>query len=176
MSNMEKVSKIMFDYESLSAQDMEALVDELNLKLVRWMAINHPDNRIRKLLLQRTNVSIGEDSVININIVISDDYKNLVYIGNRVAISPNVTIIAVSNPNNSRVKEISYIKEHLVKEAPVVIEDDVWIGTNVTILPDVVIGQGSIIGAGSIVTESIPPHSIAAGAPCRIIRSIDSDK
>jgi len=176
MSNMEKVSKIMFDYESLSAQDMEALVDELNLKLVRWMAINHPDNRIRKLLLQRTNVSIGEDSVININIVISDDYKNLVYIGNRVAISPNVTIIAVSNPNNSRVKEISYIKEHLVKEAPVVIEDDVWIGTNVTILPDVVIGQGSIIGAGSIVTESIPPHSIAAGVPCRIIRSIDSDK
>ena len=52
----------------------------------------------------------------------------------------------------------------------ITIEDDVWIGTNVTILAGVTIGRGSVIGAGSVITKSIPPYSIAAGNPCKVIR------
>lgn len=55
------------------------------------------------------------------------------------------------------------------KSAPVVIEDDVWIGAHCIILKGVTIGARSIIGAGSVVTKSIPADCVAAGNPCRVI-------
>lgn len=60
--------------------------------------------------------------------------------------------------------------DHLnTKKAPVVIEDDVMIGTRSIILKGVTIGARSVIGAGSVVSKSIPPDCIAAGNPCRVI-------
>lgn len=59
-----------------------------------------------------------------------------------------------------------------VKSAPITIEDDVWIGAFTTILKGVHIGARSIIGANSVVTKDIPADCIAAGNPCRIIRTI----
>jgi acetyltransferase-like isoleucine patch superfamily enzyme len=53
---------------------------------------------------------------------------------------------------------------------PVVIDDDVWVGTRTTIMKGVRIGQGSVIGAESLVTKSLPPYVIAGGNPCRVIR------
>ncbi len=53
----------------------------------------------------------------------------------------------------------------------IVIEDDCWIGAGVVISKTVTIGKGSIIGANSVVTHDIPPYSICAGSPCRVIRS-----
>jgi galactoside O-acetyltransferase len=55
-------------------------------------------------------------------------------------------------------------------EKPVVIEDDVWIGSRVTILGGVTIGRGSIIGASSVVTKSCPPYSIVAGNPAQVVK------
>ena len=57
------------------------------------------------------------------------------------------------------------------EERPVTIGNDVWIGDRVIILAGVEIGDGCIIGAGSVVTKSIPAYSIAAGVPCKVIRS-----
>ena len=51
-----------------------------------------------------------------------------------------------------------------------VVENDVWIGQNVTILPGVHIGSGAIIGANSVVSKDVPPYCIAAGNPARIVR------
>ena len=56
------------------------------------------------------------------------------------------------------------------EERDTIIEEDVWIGYHVTLLPGVTIGRGSIIGAGSLVTKSIPPYTIAVGAPCKVIK------
>ena len=56
--------------------------------------------------------------------------------------------------------------------APIVIEDDVWIGAHAIILKGVTIGARSIIGAGSVVTKSIPADCVAAGNPCRVIRAL----
>ena len=57
--------------------------------------------------------------------------------------------------------------------APVTIDDNCWIGANVTICPGVTIGKNSVIGAGSVVIHDIPENSVAAGNPCNVIHQID---
>lgn len=52
----------------------------------------------------------------------------------------------------------------------VIVEEDVWIGCNVTLLSGVTIGRGATIGAGSIVVKSIPPYAIAVGVPARVVK------
>ncbi|WP_210529970.1 acyltransferase [Rubellimicrobium arenae] len=56
---------------------------------------------------------------------------------------------------------------------PVVIKDDVFIGRGATILPGVTIGPRAIVGAGSVISKDVPPNSVVAGNPARIIRSLD---
>lgn len=63
---------------------------------------------------------------------------------------------------------------HDVKQAPIVLERNVWLATRVIVLRGVTIGEGSIIGAGSVVTRSIPAHSFAAGVPAKVLRSLDT--
>ena len=59
---------------------------------------------------------------------------------------------------------------------PIVIGDNCWIASNVTVVGGVKIGSGCVIGAGSVVTRNIPDNSLAVGNPCRVIRQItDSD-
>ncbi len=58
-----------------------------------------------------------------------------------------------------------------IESSPVIIEDDVWIGCRSIILKGVKIGRRSVVAAGSIVTKDIPPNSIAAGVPARVISS-----
>lgn len=56
-------------------------------------------------------------------------------------------------------------------DAPVVIEDDVWVGSNVTILKGVTIGRGSVIAARAVVTKSCPPYSIIGGVPAKVLKA-----
>jgi acetyltransferase-like isoleucine patch superfamily enzyme len=58
------------------------------------------------------------------------------------------------------------------KSAPILIEDNVWLGVNVTVLKGVTIGENTIIGANSVVVKSIPSNSVAAGNPCRVLKEI----
>jgi maltose O-acetyltransferase len=56
--------------------------------------------------------------------------------------------------------------------APVVIGDNVWLGTRVIVLPGVTIGEGSVVGAGSVVTSDIPSRSLAVGSPAKVVRAL----
>jgi len=56
--------------------------------------------------------------------------------------------------------------------APILIGDNVWLGIRTMVLPGVTIGADSVVGAGSVVTHDIPPRSLAAGVPARVIRSL----
>jgi len=111
-------------------------------------------------------ITIGNNCTINYNAVFLDCAK--ITIGNHVLIAPNAAFYTVSHQISADERK----KQLQNKGAPITIEDDVWIGGNVTILPGVTIGKGSIIGAGSVVTKSIPAGVIAVGNPCKVIREI----
>ena len=114
----------------------------------------------------RGHVAIGNNSWLGPNSVI---YGNGgVDIGDDVLIASHCAINTVSH-NFGRL-DIPMNKQEINCE-PVVIEDDVWIGTGAIILQGVRIGYGSIIGAGAVVTKSIEPLSIALGVPARVTGS-----
>ncbi|MEE1104690.1 MAG: DapH/DapD/GlmU-related protein, partial [Ruminococcus sp.] len=67
--------------------------------------------------------------------------------------------------------DIPMMEQGKLEPKPVTIGDDCWIGRRVMILPGVHIAEGCVIGAGAVVTKNIPPYSVAAGVPARVIKS-----
>lgn len=167
------VPRLMYDYEFLSREEMVSLCEGLTPKLLRWVGSHHPDNRTRRLFYELTGVPLGEGTVLNANLTLYDEYRGLVSFGKRVAVATAVTIVAASGANNSRAAGIAYVREHLIRTAPVHVGDDAWIGTQVVILPGVCIGEGAIIGAGAVVVRDVPAHTVVVGSPARVIRELD---
>jgi len=94
--------------------------------------------------------------------------SGLITIGCDVMISPRVSMYAEDhNYQDANVP----MREQGVIRAPIVIEDDCWIASGAVILASVTIGRGSIVAAGSVVTRDVPPYSIVAGVPARVIRN-----
>lgn len=88
-------------------------------------------------------------------------------IGNNVRIAAHTVIIPANHIFNDLNKPIRLQGE---TRNGITIEEDVWIGSRVTILDGVTIGKGSVIGAGSVVTRSIPPNSVAFGIPAKVVK------
>ena len=113
-------------------------------------------------------IHIGDKSFINFNVSMID--LGEIRIGNRVLIGPGTGLFTAIHPIDPEIRATG-----IEKGINITIEDDVWIGGNVTILPGVKIGRGAIIGAGSVVTKDIPEMTIAAGNPAKVIRKITED-
>ncbi|MBN1668468.1 MAG: acyltransferase [Anaerolineales bacterium] len=114
-------------------------------------------------------IKIGRDSLVGEYNVIRG--QGGVTIGDRVYTSPFTQIIAVNHVFNDPTRP--FIEQGLTAEG-IVIEDDVWLGASVVVTDGVRIGQGSVIAAGAVVTKDIPAHSLAAGVPAKVIRTIDA--
>jgi len=92
-----------------------------------------------------------------------------VTIGSHVNLAQGITITALNhNFDNPEMR----IDEQGVSTTPVILGDDIWIGANAVVLPGVTIGNHSVVAAGAIVTKDVPPHSLVAGVPAKIIRQI----
>ncbi|GIP23106.1 sugar O-acetyltransferase [Paenibacillus sp. J22TS3] len=111
------------------------------------------------------NISIGNDVYINHDMIILD--CNEVKIGNDVFIGPRAGLYGANHAEDPFERA-----DKGVYSAPIILEDNVWLGGDVKITQGVTIGKNSIIGAGSVVTKDIPPNSIAAGVPCKVIRPV----
>lgn len=122
----------------------------------------------RSLYYHKLGIKIGKNSKIEKDVFIDPSFPWLVSIGNNVTIAPRTFILA---HDGSTKKQIGYSKI-----GRVIIEDNVFIGANCTILPNVKIGQNSIIGAGSVVTKDIPENVLAVGNPARVISTVDEYK
>jgi acetyltransferase-like isoleucine patch superfamily enzyme len=106
-------------------------------------------------------------------------------IGDRVLISYNVSIFdSLTHPINSAQRHQHYRqiitsghpRQIDLQEAPVRISNDSWIGCLAIILKGVTIGEGAIVGAGSVVSKDVPPFTIVAGNPARVVRELGPDE
>ena len=114
------------------------------------------------------NIEVGENFFANYNFTVLDVGK--VRIGANAQIAPNVSIYTAGHPIHPDSRNSGY--EYGIS---ITIGDNVWIGGNVCIMPGVTIGNNVVIGAGSVVTKDVPDNVIAAGNPCKIIRTITEE-
>ncbi len=122
-----------------------------------------------------THIYMGEGSYANFNFTVLDEGK--VTIGKNVFIGPNVSLLTPIHPLRYQDRNAFYNGKigrmtNLERAGAVTIGDNCWLGGGVTVCPNVTIGEGCVIGAGSVVTRDIPPHSLAVGNPCRVLRPI----
>lgn len=114
------------------------------------------------------NIHVGDDFLANYHVTILDIRE--VNIGSHVMIGPNVLICTVNHPLTPKGR-----RQHLGIAKPITIGDDVWIGGNAIILPGVEIGNNVVVAAGAVVTKSVPPNSLVAGVPAKVIRTLEND-
>lgn len=117
---------------------------------------------------------IGDNFFANFNLLVMDDGK--IFIGNNVMIGPNVSLLSTNHPliADERIR-LRYPDGHVSMSefaGEIHIEDDVWLGANVSVLDNVTISKGAVIGACSVVTKDIPAGWLAFGNPARCIRPI----
>ena len=92
-----------------------------------------------------------------------------VTIGSHVNLAQGITITALNHNVDDSEKRID---QQGISTKEVVLEDDIWVGANAVILPGVTIGKHAVVAAGAIVTKDVPPHSLVAGVPAKVIRQI----
>ncbi|WP_314590784.1 sugar O-acetyltransferase [Paenibacillus terrigena] len=114
------------------------------------------------------NIEIGNNFYANHNCIMLDCAT--ITFGDNVFIAPNCGFYTAGHP-----LDVEQRNEGLEIAFPITVGNNVWIGGGVSVLPGVTIGDNSVIGAGSVVTKDIPPGVIAAGNPCRVIRSITEE-
>lgn len=110
-------------------------------------------------------IRIGDWSSIGIK----SELHGPLAIGNYVIMGSEVVIHTRNHRSDDLARPISV--QGYEPPRPVVIEDDVWIGTRVIILPGVRIGSGSVVGAGAVVARDVPAYSVVGGNPARVLRS-----
>ncbi len=109
----------------------------------------------------KSKLLIGDNVFFNHNVSIT--CSELIFIGNNVDIANNVVIV-----DHDHVVDSVGVKDEYIT-APVIIDDNVWIGANAIILKGVHIGKGAVIAAGAVVTKNVPAHSLVAGIPAKSI-------
>ncbi|PSF33623.1 sugar O-acetyltransferase [Aphanothece hegewaldii CCALA 016] len=112
-----------------------------------------------------SNITVGNNVYFNFNCVVLDVAP--VIIGDSVLFAPNVQIYTATHPLDweQRSQGLEYAKM-------IIIGSHVWVGGGAIICPGVQIGDRTVIGAGSVVTKDIPTDVVAAGNPCKIIRTL----
>lgn len=183
---MQSEKEKMLAGQLYNAQDDELVAERLHARNLLY-DFNHTrpeeSDRRKELLIQliRTrgafyieppfqcdygcNIEIGENFYANFGCVVLD--VNRVRIGDNVLLGPNVQIYTAGHPTDP-VRRLTGLEFG----RPVTIGSSVWIGGGAILCPGVTIGHNTTIGAGSVVTKDIPDNVIAAGNPCKIIRSL----
>lgn len=120
------------------------------------------------------NTYVGKGSFFNFGCTFLDGAP--IVFGDDVWVGPGCTFATPLHPLVGRERAIfadadgtPHLRE---RNLPITVGNDVWIAANVTVNPGVTIGEGAVIGSGSVVTKDIPPHVLAHGNPCRVVRKI----
>ena len=131
------------------------------IQLTAWDS--YGDQSFTPEIVLGDNCSIGEDS--HITAINSVRLGNSVLLGKKILITDNA-----HGASSAELLDIAPNFRPLCSKGPVVIEDNVWIGEKSSIMPGVRVGRGSIVAANSVVTKDVPPYSVVAGVPAKVIK------
>lgn len=115
-------------------------------------------------LIVGSNVDIGWQSTFAVG--------NKIVIGDNVRIAGRAFLFGYSGHSLDAELRAKGLGDLDCDVGDIVLNKDVWLGTNVTVCPNVTIGEGTIVGTGSVVTKDLPPFVVAAGNPAKVIRSL----
>ncbi len=139
-------------------------------RLLRVLAWLSPIYQFRASAHRKCGVKIGKGVFMGYLVQIDSEHPDLVEIGDWVAIGPGVKIMAHGGAS------AYHQKMGLFEEKPnkVTIEDGAWIATGAIILPGVTVGRGAVVAAGSVVSRDVPPMTMVAGNPARMLQKLES--
>ena len=144
-----------FDVQLLRHPEKVFLGDRVMLKQGVRLCPTHADAAI----------SIGDWTTIGYNVYMFS--KSSISIGKDCLIAPFCYFI----DNDHGIERGRLIREQGMATAPIVVGNDVWLGTGVAVMKGVTIGDGAVVAAGSVVTKDIPPYTIFGGVPARLIKN-----
>lgn len=135
--------------------------------------------KIDSLRIRKTTFQYGEGTYGRLVHVSGTDWENDVtrlIVGKYCSIAVNATLIRGQH-NYQAVSTYPFLEEDeanprnsIYPSEPTIIGNDVWIGTNTTIMPGITIGDGAIIASGAVVTKDVPPYAIVGGVPAKVIK------
>ncbi len=120
--------------------------------------------------LPHAGIRIGRDCLISEFNVLRG--QGGITIGDRVYTAPLVQLAAVNHVFSDPGRP--FIEQGITAQG-IVIEDDVWIGAGAVVTDGVRIGRGAVVAAGAVVTHDVPPHTVVAGVPARVVKTISGD-
>jgi len=148
---------------NLLASDLRSC--SLRQNLFRWAGAKiSPSTRISGGgFLSGCRLITGSDCFINRDYYF--DTNGPILIGSHVCVGHGVAFITTDHETGTLSRRAGELKV-----LPIIIEDGVWIAANVTLLPGVTVGRGAVVAAGAVVTKDVPPNSLVAGIPAKVIR------
>jgi acetyltransferase-like isoleucine patch superfamily enzyme len=170
LATVDPTARVYWSACLLNAQGLSELIDIGARSMIRGELF---------IFAHGGRIKIGEDCYIGENSRIWSG--GCITIGNHVLVSHNVSIMDnLTHPINplARRRQIRAIYETghpqdiELDDQPVVIADDAWIGAHAVVLRGVTIGERAIVAAGAVVTKDVPPNTIVAGNPARVIREL----
>ncbi|MGH2665059.1 MAG: CatB-related O-acetyltransferase [Flavobacterium sp.] len=145
---------------------------------LKWKSANKHNYIVPWAIFPMEKVRVGKMSYGPLDVKCFGNTDESLIIGDYVSISSHVIFILGGNhqintlsnyPLHSKLIGLSPQRDAAVK-GPIIVENEVWIGTGAIILSGVTLGKGSIVAAGAVVTKDIPPYAIAGGNPAKVIR------
>ncbi|WP_160035595.1 DapH/DapD/GlmU-related protein [Paenibacillus sp. An7] len=112
------------------------------------------------------NITVGKNVFFNTGCSFQD--RGGIRIGDGSLIGMNVTIATLNHGLSVETRNVTY-------PSPVVIGQNVWVGSSATILPGVTIGDHAVVAAGAVVTKDVPNNTVVAGVPAKVIKNIDTE-
>lgn len=138
---------------------------QLGMKIAKTVKISNI-----KVCGNYSNIECKENAEINWGVFMLA--KDKIIIGENTAIAYKVSLITSANPHYPY---NALSKIYPPQTSPIIIGDNVWIGANATILPGVSIGDESVVAAGALVNKDVPPRTVVAGVPAKVIKKIIFD-
>jgi acetyltransferase-like isoleucine patch superfamily enzyme len=142
----------------------------------RWRKLNRNNNTFPVKLFDENKVNVGCGTYGPLQVSTFSVASEALLIGKYCSLASGVHFILSGNHEYCTVSTFPFLAAFGIQaveatgKGPVIVEDDVWIGTNAIILSGVTIGQGAIVCAGAVVSKNVPHYSIVAGVPAKVIK------